>query len=36
MGRTLHALLEWVLDDPARNAPAALLDRARELQNGGD
>ena len=35
MGKTLHALLDWVLDDPSRNAPAALLARARELQSAG-
>ncbi len=28
MGRTLHALLEWVLEDPARNTRDALLARA--------
>ena len=34
MGRTLQALLDWVLHDPARNTPAALLERARDLQRG--
>jgi len=32
MGRILHALLDWVLDDPARNTPAALQERAAALQ----
>ncbi len=32
MGRILQALLDWVLDDPARNTPAALERRAAELQ----
>ncbi len=34
MGRTLQALLDWVLEDPSRNAPAALVERARVLQAG--
>ncbi|HVZ77628.1 MAG TPA: CCA tRNA nucleotidyltransferase [Gemmatimonadaceae bacterium] len=40
MGKILHALLDWVLDDPARNAPGTLVARAAELrgtlQPGGD
>ena len=32
MGRILQGLLDWVLDDPARNTPAALQERAAELQ----
>jgi len=31
MGRVLAALLEEVLDDPARNERSLLLARAREL-----
>ena len=31
MARILHALLDWVLEDPRRNTVAALLPRAREL-----
>ncbi|MDE3152085.1 MAG: polynucleotide adenylyltransferase, partial [Gemmatimonadota bacterium] len=31
MGRVLHALLDWVLEDPARNVPAVLAERARAL-----
>ena len=34
IGRTLDALLEWVLEDPARNTRAKLLARAREA--GGE
>ena len=30
IGRTLEALLEWVLEDPARNTRAKLLARVRE------
>ena len=33
-GTLLSELLEWVLDDPARNEPGALLARARELAGG--
>ena len=36
MGRTLQALLDWVLEDPSRNTPAALQQRAMELQAGAD
>ncbi len=40
LGRILGELLEWVLDDPARNAREGLLDKAREilrrLSNGPD
>jgi tRNA nucleotidyltransferase (CCA-adding enzyme) len=32
IGTTLEALLEHVLDDPANNEPAHLLERARELR----
>lgn len=31
MGRILQALLEWVLDDPSRNTPAALLEHAAAI-----
>ena len=31
VGAVLRALLEWVLDDPARNTHDRLLARAREL-----
>ncbi|MDE3053068.1 MAG: CCA tRNA nucleotidyltransferase [Gemmatimonadota bacterium] len=31
MGRVLQALLDWVLDDPARNTPAVLGERAAAL-----
>ena len=34
IGRTLDALLEWVLEDPARNTRAKLLAHAREA--GGE
>ncbi len=36
MGRILQALLDWVLDDPARNTPTALQQRATELQSESD
>ncbi|MGH7669451.1 MAG: CCA tRNA nucleotidyltransferase, partial [Gemmatimonadaceae bacterium] len=38
MGRALQALLDWVLDDPARNTPAALERRVAELraESGGE
>ncbi|HVA56798.1 MAG TPA: CCA tRNA nucleotidyltransferase [Gemmatimonadaceae bacterium] len=32
LGKILQALLDWVLDDPARNTPSALLARADELR----
>jgi tRNA nucleotidyltransferase (CCA-adding enzyme) len=32
MGRMLQSLLDWVLDDPSRNTPTALQERAAELQ----
>jgi len=31
MARILHALLDWVLEEPGRNRVEALLARAREL-----
>ena len=31
IGRVLHALLDWVLDDPSRNRVAELERRAKEL-----
>jgi tRNA nucleotidyltransferase (CCA-adding enzyme) len=31
LGATLRALLDWVLDDPARNTNDQLLARVREL-----
>ena len=31
LGATLRAMLEWVLEDPARNSHDRLLARAREL-----
>jgi tRNA nucleotidyltransferase (CCA-adding enzyme) len=31
VGATLRALLDWVLEDPARNTADRLLARAREL-----
>ena len=34
LGKILHALLDWVLDDPARNVPDLLIARARELRDG--
>ena len=34
MGQLLQALLDWVLDDPRRNTPTALLARAAELRSG--
>jgi tRNA nucleotidyltransferase (CCA-adding enzyme) len=34
-GVLLSALLDWVLDDPSRNQAAVLLNRARELAEGG-
>ena len=34
MGTTLHALLEWVLEDPARNTRDALLAHVRESAAG--
>lgn len=34
LGRILQALLDWVLDDPARNTPAALVERAEALHAG--
>ena len=34
LGRALDTLLEWVLDDPARNTRDALLARARGLAKG--
>jgi tRNA nucleotidyltransferase (CCA-adding enzyme) len=30
-GRILDGLLDWVLDDPARNRPELLAERALEL-----
>jgi tRNA nucleotidyltransferase (CCA-adding enzyme) len=36
IGWVLHALLEEVLDDPAKNTEAGLLARARELLKLGD
>jgi tRNA nucleotidyltransferase (CCA-adding enzyme) len=33
LGKILNALLEWVLEDPARNVPDLLLARARELRD---
>jgi tRNA nucleotidyltransferase (CCA-adding enzyme) len=33
IGTTLEALLEHVIDDPANNDPAHLLERARELRS---
>lgn len=34
LGRILQSLLDWVLDDPARNVPDLLIARARELRDG--
>jgi hypothetical protein len=34
LGKILNALLEWVLEDPARNVPDLLIARARELRAG--
>jgi tRNA nucleotidyltransferase (CCA-adding enzyme) len=34
LGRILHALLDEVLEEPARNTPAALVARALELHRG--
>jgi tRNA nucleotidyltransferase (CCA-adding enzyme) len=31
LGKILHALLDWVVEDPARNVRDLLLARAREL-----
>ena len=31
LGAALRALLDWVLDDPARNTHDQLLVRAREI-----
>ena len=31
LGETLRALLQWVLEDPSRNTPESLSNRAREL-----
>ena len=35
-GALLSSLLDWVLDDPARNQPEPLLARARELAGEGE
>ena len=32
LGKILNALRDWVLDDPARNAPERLIARARECR----
>lgn len=32
LGALLQALLDWVLDDPSRNTPGALLERAAALR----
>jgi len=34
MGKLLHELLAWVLEDPARNTRDALLARARATLGG--
>lgn len=34
VGALLRALLDWVLDDPARNTHDRLLARTRELAGG--
>jgi tRNA nucleotidyltransferase (CCA-adding enzyme) len=31
LGRILHTLLDWVLDDPTRNAFPTLIEMARTL-----
>lgn len=33
LGKMLHALLDWVIEDPARNVPDVLLHRARSLRD---
>ena len=33
LGKILSALLDWVLDDPARNVPDRLIARAKELRD---
>lgn len=33
LGKILSALLDWVLEDPARNVPELLIARAREIRD---
>ncbi|NUO61992.1 MAG: hypothetical protein HOQ34_00325 [Gemmatimonadaceae bacterium] len=33
LGKILSALVEWVIEDPARNVPDRLLERARRLRD---
>ena len=33
LGKILNALLQWVIEDPARNVPELLLERARWLRD---
>ena len=33
LGKILNGLLDWVLEDPARNVPDRLIARARELRD---
>ncbi|NUS97684.1 MAG: polynucleotide adenylyltransferase, partial [Gemmatimonadaceae bacterium] len=33
LGKILNALLQWVIEDPARNVPDRLLERARRLRD---